>query len=360
MKKVYKISNIDKSPKETNFSKASKLLKNKIVVRYIALELAAVVLGTYLGILSSPTNDNLAMDIDSSITTGSSILFAEGSNAEEKNLEELYSELCERGTDYTDILKYVLESPEYRKELETSLSDHFDSEKLASNLLKSEIFPKKEILYLGDSRTRGLLVSGAIEEDKTVYGEGYGYRWLIGDGKFSSSRTNSPKGAIDGIENLMRDGQKYDIVIWLGVNDLNGIDANQYFEVYKALAEDEWQNHDLFIVSVGPVDDARSKYAKNRNITKFNEDLQSLVENSGIPNMHYVDLGLDKNSIRKFDSAGVHYSSKDSLEIQNIIETSVEFVENEKREKVVSTFVEIVEKTKDFGKSDKQIGLKLK
>lgn len=359
MKKVYKISNIDKSPKTANFSKAGRLLKNRIVVRYIALELAALAIGTYLGYMSFTANGT-PMNPDSSITTNDSVLSIDASLASEKKLEELCTKLEERGADYADILKYVLENPEYKKELETSLTDESDSERLASSLLKSDAFPQKEILYLGDSRTQGLLNSGTISEDKTVYGVGYGYKWLIGDGKFSSDRTNATGGAINGIEKLMKGDKIYDIVIWLGVNDLNGISAQEYFEVYKSLAEGNWQKHDLFIVGVGPVDDAHSKHAKNKNIIKFNEELEHLIENSGIPNIHYVDLGLDKNSIQKFDDRGVHYSNKDSINIQSIIATNVSSFETERREKMVSTFVEIVEKTKDIGKSNNQISLKLK
>ena len=40
----------------------------------------------------------------------------------------------------------------------------------------------RETIYIGDSRTQGLLDSGAVNEEQTIYGIGYGYKWLIGEG----------------------------------------------------------------------------------------------------------------------------------------------------------------------------------
>ena len=180
----------------------------------------------------------------------------------------------------------------------------------------------RETLFLGDSRTRGMQNAGVINSGNTIYGVGYGYNWLVGSGEFSSSNTNATNGGIKGINSLMRDNASYNIVIWLGVNDLGNAEA--YFEEYQALATGDWSNHHIYIVSVGPVDDDLSAYAKNETIQNFNNTMSSLINSSGLSNLTYLDLGYTEESIDSYDSEGIHYSSQDYIDIYNIIVASLD------------------------------------
>lgn len=66
--------------------------------------------------------------------------------------------------------------------------------------------------------------AGVINNSNTIYGVGYGYNWLIGSGSFNTNNTNATVGGIAGINGLMRDHVNYNIVIWLGVNDLSNVE----------------------------------------------------------------------------------------------------------------------------------------
>ena len=174
-----------------------------------------------------------------------------------------------------------------------------------------------ETLFLGDSRTRDMQNAGVINSSNTIYGVGYGYNWLIGSGDFSSSNTNATNGGINGINSLMRENASYNIVIWLGVNDLGNAEA--YFQEYQSLATGDWSNHNIYIVSVGLVDDNLSAYATNDSIETFNITMNNLISNSGLSNLIYLDLGYTEDSIESYDSEGIHYSSNDYVNIYNLI-----------------------------------------
>lgn len=166
----------------------------------------------------------------------------------------------------------------------------------------------RENLFLGDSRTQGMLLTSVINENNTVYGVGYGYNWLVGSSGFTGT-TNATNGGINGLNAKMVSRKSYNIIIWLGVNDLGN--ANNYLEKYIELASGEWSNHNLYIVSVGPVLDSKSQYAKNENINSFNNTIKDGIAKANLSNLKYVDLGYSESSIKSYDNAGVHYSSED-------------------------------------------------
>ena len=41
---------------------------------------------------------------------------------------------------------------------------------------------------------------GIVDSSKVIYGGGYGYNWLIGNGTFSASYTNAINGAIEEVK----------------------------------------------------------------------------------------------------------------------------------------------------------------
>lgn len=183
---------------------------------------------------------------------------------------------------------------------------------------KSEINISRKNLYIGDSRTKGMISSSAINESSAIYGTGYGYDWLVGNGDFSSDNTNSELGGINGANAKMNINEDYNIVIWLGVNDISG-GAERYYNKYVELAKGEWKNHNLYIVSVGPVNDSSTSNVKNSDIISFNNNMSMLINNANLSNLTYVNLGLNEKSITSYDNEGLHYENSDYQNITNII-----------------------------------------
>lgn len=178
----------------------------------------------------------------------------------------------------------------------------------------------RENLFLGDSRTHGMLLTSVINDGNTVYGDGYGYNWLVGSSGFNGT-TNASNGGINGINSKIIDGKSYNIIIWLGVNDLGNV--NSYLEKYIDLASSEWSRHNIYVVSVGPVDDNKSQYAKNETINAFNNTMKDGINNANLNNLKYVDLGYSESSISSYDNAGVHYSNTDYRNIYTKITSNV-------------------------------------
>ena len=181
---------------------------------------------------------------------------------------ENFEDLASEGKTYSQILNYFYNT-------ESTDSDQEDN-------------VYRETLYLGDSRTRGMQNAGVINNSNTIYGVGYGYNWLIGSGSFNTNNTNATVGGIAGINGLMRDHVNYNIVIWLGVNDLSNVE--NYYQKYYELATGDWSNHNIYIVSVGPVDDNLSMYATNEKINNFNERMKELITSSGLNNLIYLGI----------------------------------------------------------------------
>lgn len=228
---------------------------------------------------------------------------------------------------FEDLLK-LINNPRYKNAFKSLFSKYLNlTLNDFINILKGEEL--RETLYLGDSRTFGMLTSKAIEEDKTVYGIGYGYDWLIGEGKFKPSKTNAMDGAINGLESKMQTDKSYNIVIWLGVNDYKGINSETYFQEFSELANGRWKNHHIYIVSVGPVDDKKATRVSNAGINDFNKTLKEKIANSNIENLNYIDLGLTSELISKFDGAGLHYGVSDCQNIYEIITRAI--VEEERK-----------------------------
>ncbi len=245
----------------------------------------------------------------------------------ETNLIGISSMLEKYDMTYQELLEYVQSIPEYNQALQSllTLNPNFTTDKIIA-ILQGTDTPLRKNLYIGDSRMQGMLLSGVINEENSVYGVGYGYNWFIGKGEFSSSKTNALNGAINGLQAKMLENESYNIVIWLGVNDCTYVNANTYFETYKKLASNDWSNHNIYIVSIGPVKDNDAISVKNTEINSFNRSLKELIANSGLNNLNYIDLNLNENSIHNYDVAGLHYGSSD---YQNIFNKITETTTNE-------------------------------
>lgn len=172
-------------------------------------------------------------------------------------------------------------------------------------------------IYIGDSRVQGMVINDILNESNAVYGSGCGYSWFVGNDACTRIATNSKSGGIIGANNKMDASKSYDIFIWLGVNDLY-LGANKYYQKYLELANGSWKKHNIHIVSVGPVQDAKASIS-NSDINKFNENMKKLISSSGKSNLNYIDLGYTESSIKGYDSAGLHYSKSDYQNIFNIM-----------------------------------------
>ena len=176
---------------------------------------------------------------------------------------------------------------------------------------------------MGDSRITGIMNSNLINESNTVYGIGYGYNWLVGNGTFDSGYTNAINGAIEGLNQKMQDKTSYNIIIWLGINDYTYISAQEYFNKYYEIASSSWANHNIYIVSLGPIDETKNTSLTNESINNFNTLLQSYINFSGLNNLKYIDLNLDSSTL-SYDETGLHYSTSDYQKIYNIINLNID------------------------------------
>ena len=169
---------------------------------------------------------------------------------------------------------------------------------------KNSVGEYRATLYVGDSRLLGMIDSGSVNKSNAVYGVGYGYDWLVGNGTFNSENTNSVYGGINGINELITTGKNYNIIVWLGVNDYQSNNADTYYNKYYELATNTWKNHNIYIVSVGPVVSSLS----NDGINTFNSEMKNLINGGDLSNLKYLDINYN---IKTFDDAGIHYGNSD-------------------------------------------------
>ena len=233
-------------------------------------------------------------------------------------------------------------SDEYIEKIANSKSGNYKSilrevygggGRTSSSSSTSKIDTSKETIYIGDSRMNGMASYGIIDNDHVVYHGANGYCWFRYNTNYGPScgvtwyrnATNDTGGigAINLANQKMKSGQSYNIVIWLGVNDAGYL--NNYFEVYKALAEGEWSNHTIYIAQVGPVKEeiyTSTYYRTNAEVIDFNNKMASLISGAGLSNLIYLDLGLTQDSINWDESDGVHYNKSDYQTIFNLFQSS--------------------------------------
>ena len=95
--------------------------------------------------------------------------------------------------------------------------------------------------------------------------------------------------AIDKVNDVINDGNKYNIIINMGVNDV-GRDgssvAQSYYDKFSSYANSTWKNHNIIIVSVNPVTDGKSN-AYTSGVTSFIHKMSSLIASSNLSNLSY-------------------------------------------------------------------------
>ncbi len=181
----------------------------------------------------------------------------------------------------------------------------------------SYLYQSENILIIGDSRMYA--ASKIIKEDNLFFvaksGSTCNYLWEEAEEQADAILAKYPD-------------EHFSIFINLGVNDLDNVskldnkvicDAETYANYYLKLKE-KWNQHNLFFVSVNPVDEKILKTGKYKNrkmtnnqaIQEFNEKIVSIVKDY---NIYYCDTytPLLTNGFGSID--GLHYSDESTHEI---------------------------------------------
>lgn len=165
-------------------------------------------------------------------------------------------------------------------------------------------------LFLGDSQLYRMVQYGIVSKKKSVYGVGYGYDWLVGNGTFSAEDTNSTDGGIMGINNKMKDGVNYNIIIWMGLHDVNLNNPQEYYNKYYELANGQWSNNNITVISLGPVEQIEAGI-QNIDINNFNNTLEGLINSSGLTNLKFVRINYEITDYKE----GIYYENNDYKKI---------------------------------------------
>lgn len=166
-------------------------------------------------------------------------------------------------------------------------------------------------LFIGDSRIYDMRKYGIIANNKVIYGSGYGLDWFSGSNEFSASNTNALNGAISEANKRMLENTNYNIIIWLGINDLENV--GNYYNKYYELASGEWSNNNIYVVGVGKVN---SDTISNDVISEFNNNMSNLINGSGLDNLKYINLDYE---VKEYMEDGIHYSKSDYQKIYSLI-----------------------------------------
>ena len=163
----------------------------------------------------------------------------------------------------------------------------------------------KNITIVGDSRMWLLCKRDWYKKEKgtCIAKSAMGYDWLVSS-------------AISSVNDLASSKKKY-IVNNLGVNDLKNSD--KYVEKYKDLAQKDWKNYMIFLLSVNPT--SKNYSTRNSSIDSFNQKLKNLA--SQYSNIHYCDSNsyLKTNGFSSYD--GLHYNEVTDKVIYNQIKKCI-------------------------------------
>ncbi len=134
--------------------------------------------------------------------------------------------------------------------------------------------PTGGTILVGDSRMVGVCSTISSTDDvQCIAEESKGLDWLK---KTAVAQVNSI---------LETDTSKvYNIVINLGINDLLYIGSREYYEYYRELVDNDWQDQNVIIVSVDPLDENTYEYnysLDNATISDFNRIVETQTVNLG-------------------------------------------------------------------------------
>lgn len=187
---------------------------------------------------------------------------------------------------------------------------------ITNNTIKLET---KKIILVGDSRMelmykdkRDLNIPDSIIFDAK---SGARINWFISDG-------------IPNLYKIINDKDyKYYVVFNLGVNDLHYVEdvesrVKEYYKYYKNIVKNN-PEIEFYFLSVNPIieevlkehfgyDDKKT----NKKINRFNNEMESLIDNSNLNNFKYCD---SNNSLDFVIPDGIHYDLNTNKNILNYI-----------------------------------------
>ena len=177
-------------------------------------------------------------------------------------------------------------------------------------------------IFIGDSRVHGMKNAGVIDVGESVYEDGQGYTWFVNT-------------AIESASKIMNASEGYDIYIWLGINDF----STDYVAKYAELAKGAWSKNNIYVMSVGPVDESKSEIT-NEKINQYNQSIASLVSSQNLSNLKYYNVSYN---ITNYDSMGLHYSDADYKAIYNSMFGSVKASGKKYKLYDLATYCEFIE-----------------
>lgn len=230
----------------------------------------------------------------------------------------------------------------YKQELNESMKEAYEKEKEKNEILKEQIEQREELfgnknddssnsggnipgssnttlktaaknIIIGDSRTVGMCATITGDWNKCQFNKHgpfvTGDDIYIAQGSMGFSWFNST--AIDAVNNIISNnpGTTFNIYSLMGVNFLLS-DIDKYIPKYNELAQGVWSNHNLILVSVNPVDEAKEAQngysTKQSSIITFNNKLKNGT--SSVSNIKYCDT-FSKVINNLSTSDGLHYGS---------------------------------------------------
>ena len=192
--------------------------------------------------------------------------------------------------------------------------------------VKTDLIGKTKIIVVGDSRME------LINNDKTIK-KPFNLEIIAKSGTHLDWFTDT---ASKKIKKIINDDFKYNVIINMGVNDLNWLKKDydeedlteDYFKAYEELVS-EYSDVNFYLLSVNPLNEKIIKEKipdnkrSNKSIKKYNNYLREEIENSKFDNISYCD-SYNTLDFETYD--GLHYNRKPSEAILNyIINDCVQF-----------------------------------
>ena len=192
--------------------------------------------------------------------------------------------------------------------------------------VKTDLIGKTKIIVVGDSRME------LINNDKTIK-KPFNLEIIAKSGTHLDWFTDT---ASKKIKKIINDDFKYNVIINMGVNDLNWLKKDydeedlteDYFKAYEELVS-EYSDVNFYLLSVNPLNEKIIKEKipdnkrSNKSIKKYNNYLREEIENSKFDNISYCD-SYNTLDFETYD--GLHYNRKTSEAILNyIINDCVQF-----------------------------------
>lgn len=195
--------------------------------------------------------------------------------------------------DFEERLKVVYDKIEAKKNENNNSSSGNNNSSTDNNTSQNS----SGNIFIGDSRTNGIKLNVSLPSSDKVYAKDNANKsdFLNHASEVKSFLNSSPN-------------QKYNIVLNYGVNDLH----SDYCTLYKDFINSIDSKHNIYVVSVNPVNDNISIYAKNSNIVSFNQKIKTCM--SSISNVSYCDV-YNKADTNTWNSTyistdGIHYTKE--------------------------------------------------